>query len=65
MRLSVCHIILRIKSNARIGNGKKYLMWSRCAIIVCLAAIPGSQLPLLWLATAAFFGLDGCEEIAE
>ena len=63
--LSMISLYQRAALSARIGNGKKYLMWSRCAIIVCLAAIPGSQLPLLWLATAAFFGLDGCEEIAE
>ena len=44
------------------GSGKRYLLWSRSAITMCLAAIPGSQLPLLWIAMAVFFALDGCEE---
>lgn len=45
-----------------IGSRKWYLLWSRSAILLCLAAIPGSQLPLLWLSLAMFFALDCCKE---
>ena len=45
-----------------MGSSRQYLVWSRSGILLCLAAIPGSQLPLLWLAMAIFFALDGCEE---
>ena len=45
-------------------TGKGYLLWSRTAVLLCLAAIPGSQIPALWLAMAVFFLLDGCEETA-
>lgn len=45
-----------------MGSSRQYLLWSRSATLLCLAAIPGSQLPLLWLAMAIFFALDGCEE---
>ena len=62
--LSMISLYQRAALSAHIGNNKHYLMWSRSAILVCLAAIPGSQLPLLWLAMAAFFTLDGCEETA-
>lgn len=45
-----------------MGSGKLYLLWSRSAILLCLSAIPGSQLPLLWLCMAMSFALDCCEE---
>lgn len=48
-----------------MGSSRQYLVWSRSGILLCLAAIPGSQLPLLWLAMAIFFALDGCEEKAQ
>ena len=48
-----------------MGNSRLYLLWSRSAILLCPAAIPGSQLPLLWLCMAVSFSLDCCEEIAQ
>ena len=47
-----------------MGHRRWYLLWSRSAILLCLAAIPGSQLPLLWLAMAMSFALDCCEDAA-
>lgn len=47
------------------GSSKLYLLWSRSAILLCLAAIPGSQLPLLWLCMAMSFALDCCEEMPQ
>ena len=48
-----------------MGSSKLYLLWSRSATMLCLAAIPGSQLPLLWLCVALSFALDCCEEMAQ
>ena len=55
----------RAALGAKIGSGKQYIFWSRTAVLLCLAAIPGSQLPLLWLCMAMSFALDCCEEIAQ
>ena len=59
--LSMIALYQRSALAVKIGNGKRYLLWSRSAVLMCLAAIPGSQLPLLWIAMAVFFALDGCE----
>lgn len=63
--LSMVSLYQRSALGVNIGSGKRYLIWSRSAILLCLAAIPGSQLPLLWMAMAVFFALDGCEETAQ
>lgn len=63
--LSMVSLYQRSALGANIGSGKRYLLWSRSAILLCLAAIPGSQLPVLWAAMAVFFALDGCEETAQ
>ena len=62
---SMVALYLRSALSVNIGNGKWYLLWSRSAILLCLAAIPGSQLPLLWLAMAISFALDCCEEMPQ
>lgn len=62
---SMVALYLRSALSVNIGNGKWYLLWSRSAIALCLAAIPGSQLPLLWLAMAISFALDCCEEMPQ
>jgi hypothetical protein len=61
---SMISLFQRSALGARMGSGKRYVLWSRSTILFCLAAIPGSQLPLLWLTMAASFALDGCEEMA-
>ena len=62
--LSMFALYQRSALGLDMGNSRQYLLWSRSAILLCLAAIPGSQLPLLWLCTATFFALDRCEETA-
>lgn len=62
--LSMISLYQRSALAVGIGSGKMYVLWSRSAVLTCLAAIPGSQLPLLWMAMAVFFALDGCEETA-
>lgn len=62
--LSMISLYQRSALGVNIGSGKMYLLWSRSAVLMCLAAIPGSQLPLLWIAMAVFFALDGCEDAA-
>ena len=62
--LSMITLYQRSAFSVNMATGKSYLLWSRAALLMCLAAIPGSQLPVLWLATAVFFVLDGCEETA-
>lgn len=59
--LSMLALYQRSALAVNIGSSKRYLLWSRSAVLMCLAAIPGSQLPLLWIAMAVFFALDGCE----
>ena len=61
---SMISLYQRSALGVRMGKGKGYILWSRSTILFCLAAVPGSQLPLLWLAVAASFALDGCEEAA-
>lgn len=63
--LSMIALYQRSALGVGIGSGKRYLLWSRSAVLMCLAAIPGSQLPLLWIAMAIFFALDGCEATAQ
>lgn len=62
--LSMFALYQRSALGADMGSSKQYLLWSRSAVLLCLGAIPGSQLPLLWLCMAIFFGLDRCEETA-
>lgn len=61
---SMLALYQRSALGVNVGSGKLYLLWSRSAVLLCLAAIPGSQLPLLWLAIAMSFALDCCEEVA-
>lgn len=63
--VSMFALYQRSALGVNIGCSKLYLLWSRSAILLCLAAIPGSQLPLLWLSLAMSFTLDCCEEMAE
>lgn len=60
--LSMFALYQRSALGVNMGSSRQYLVWSRSAILLCLAAIPGSQLPLLWLCTAMSFVLDCCEE---
>lgn len=62
--VSMFALYQRSALGVNIGSSKLYLLWSRSAILLCLAAIPGSQLPLLWLSMTMSFALDGCEETA-
>ena len=62
--VSMFALYQRSALGVNIGYSKLYLLWSRSAILLCLAAIPGSQLPLLWLSLAMSFALDCCEEMA-
>lgn len=63
--LSMISLYQRSALGVNIGSGKMYLLWSRTAVLMCLAAVPGSQIPVLWIAMAVFFALDGCEETAQ
>lgn len=63
--LSMISLYQRSALGSGIGSGKQYLLWSRSGVLLCLAAVPGSQIPLLWIAMAVFFALDGCEETAQ
>lgn len=63
--VSMFALYQRSALGVHIGSGKQYLLWSRSAILLCLGAIPGSQLPLLWLCIAVSFALDCCEEKAQ
>ncbi len=60
--VSMLALYQRSALGVNVGSSKLYLLWSRSAVLLCLAAIPGSQLPLLWLAMAISFALDCCEE---
>lgn len=60
--LSMFALYQRSALGVNMGSSRQYLVWSRSAILLCLAAIPGSQLPLLWLCMAMSFALDCCEE---
>lgn len=63
--VSMFALYQRSALGVNIGSSKQYLLWSRSAILLCLAAIPGSQLPPLWLSITMSFALDCCEEMAE
>ena len=63
--LSMISLYQRSALGVNIGSGKMYFLWSRTAVLMCLAAVPGSQIPVLWIAMAVFFVLDGCEEAAQ
>lgn len=63
--ISMFALYQRSALGAKIGSSRQYIVWSRSAVLMCLAAIPGSQLPLLWLCTAMSFALDCCEEVAQ
>lgn len=43
-----------------IGNGRLYFFFSNAALFLCLAAIPGDEMPLFFLFMAASTLLDGC-----
>ena len=63
--VSMLALYQRSALGVNMGSPRQYVVWSRSAILLCLAAIPGSQLPLLWLCTAMSFALDCCEEVAQ
>ena len=63
--ISMVALYQRSALGVSMGSPRQYVVWSRSAILLCLAAIPGSQLPLLWLCIAISFALDCCEEVAQ
>ena len=63
--VSMFALYQRSALGAKMGSPRQYVLWSRSAVLLCLAAIPGSQLPLLWLCIAISFALDRCEEVAQ
>ena len=63
--VSMFALYQRSALGVKMGSPRQYVLWSRSAVLLCLAAIPGSQLPLLWLCIAISFALDCCEEVAQ
>ena len=63
--VSMFALYQRSALGAKMGSPRQDVLWSRSAVLLCLAAIPGSQLPLLWLCIAISFALDCCEEVAQ
>ena len=63
--VSMFALYQRSALGVNMGSSRQYVLWSRSAVLLCLAAIPGSQLPLLWLCLAISFALDRCEEVAQ
>ena len=63
--VSMFALYQRSALGVNMGSPRQYVLWSRSAVLLCLAAIPGSQLPLLWLCIAISFALDRCEETAQ
>ena len=45
----------------RLGKWKPYLFFSRCAILLCLGAIPGDGCGMFYICMAAGLLLDGCQ----
>ncbi len=45
----------------RIGKWRQYLFFSRCGILLCLAAVPGSNCGMFYICMALSLALDGCQ----